>query len=526
LRSVPFEAVKEVTVRYDLSSTRTVSVPYYRRHYAMEVSAAYVDFAPFGSFGSNPDKGPKYLRSVIATSPDFDRWTRDVGGGMFETADKVHQNLTASQRGMQYAAASSGRILCASCMQQGTVKPGWKFCFDLQGCGAPLDEDAADGLIAVTSDPKTLEWVERLRGSSAPKQQAEQPHGSSAPKSAKVQKNREKVKFYAAVGQAERQHESLQKKARHQHWLNPFTQAQAEEKEFQPGPLPRQFVAMLSGLVADDMVADLSETQKQERPAQLLKRAQDIIEHGFESHQECYWNCARYRIRCDQTGGRGQCIGPDYVVWVTDSVHGYPSTLYRFDDIATDFRRKPFPQHLIDIVEYNKDPAAAKRQNPAKRTGSTAAIGTAKFYKKEAERIAANSDIAAVRMSVDALATAGTREPRQPQTPPPQPTEAKFPRYAEPEVAARLPASQQGATSSETVQPGTGWESSGWATSGWRDFTTEDPFWASWNRNVSASSGSASASAGSLAAAPKAAPKPKAPMPDKPGPRASWWERK
>ena len=60
----------------------------------------------------------------------------------------------------------------------------------------------------------------------------------------------------------------------------------------------------------------------------LCDRADLIQEFKFRSHEDCYWQCGEYRIRCDQAGGKDGCIGPKFYVKLKDTVNDLPAQVY------------------------------------------------------------------------------------------------------------------------------------------------------------------------------------------------------
>ena len=85
----------------------------------------------------------------------------------------------------------------------------------------------------------------------------------------------------------------------------------------------------------------------------LSERAEIISKYEFGSHEQCYWGCGEYRIICEKSGGKGECVGPKFFVKFTDPTNTVPPGVHAFDVIATADYTVAFPLHLERIRKHN-----------------------------------------------------------------------------------------------------------------------------------------------------------------------------
>ena len=163
----------------------------------------------------------------------------------------------------------------------------------------------------------------------------------------------------------------------------------------------------------------------------LCERAELILKFGFPSHEQCYWNCGEYRVRCDQAGGKDTCIGPKFFVEIVDTTNNLgdgEAGVYAFDVLATDNYKIAFPQHLYRIRDRNaiaeqekKEASSRKRASstwpkeaakssrvasrqlvdgaaaPTEQALKRAGVHTAKQYRESTQRVKDASSMNAVR---------------------------------------------------------------------------------------------------------------------------------
>jgi hypothetical protein len=115
------------------------------------------------------------------------------------------------------------------------------------------------------------------------------------------------------------------------------------------GPIKRQF----RHLVDSESSVPEPDLSKRVTTKALSERAELIIKHKFESHEQCYWGCGEYRIACEQSGGKGECVGPKFFVKFTDPTNTVPAGVHAFDVIATANYTVAFPLHLERIRKHN-----------------------------------------------------------------------------------------------------------------------------------------------------------------------------
>ena len=321
LHCIPNSCFREVTVKH-VSPLRVCSETLFRRHAWMEQN---IDtYAPFG-LPWREDGGPTYLKRV------WQRCNRFVGDEIEMHIDGRHQNMSKSKKEEHYAAVKEGKFDCYACNEQ--VRLGWDVCFD---CKAPLTEHTVEQqkLVADTYQEflrlETLLTGERV-----------------ASRSTKSQRNLNRADF------ERKHHETLAENAK----------AVGENRIVHNGPIKDQFRHLIDAEISEPK----PDLKKRVTTKALSERAETVHKHQFESHEQCYWECGEYRVRCDQTGSRGESVGPKFFVNFDDPTGCVPSGVHAFDVIATANHTVAFPQHLNRIRDHNAAAEKDKLETSLKR---------------------------------------------------------------------------------------------------------------------------------------------------------------
>ena len=120
------------------------------------------------------------------------------------------------------------------------------------------------------------------------------------------------------------------------------------------GPIKDQFRHLIDAEISEPK----PDLKKRVTTKALSERAETVNKHQFGSHEQCYWECGEYRIRCEQSGSKGECVGPKFFVNFDDPTDCVPRGVHAFDVIATANHTVAFPQHLDRIRDHN---AAAEK---------------------------------------------------------------------------------------------------------------------------------------------------------------------
>ena len=321
LHCLPNTCFRELAVKH-VSPVRECNVTLFRRHPWMDRNLE--EYAQF-DLPAREDGGPTYLRRV------WQRCNRFMSDDIKMHIDGRHQDISKEKKEAHYVAVKEGCFECYACNKE--ARPGWDACYN---CKAPLTEHTAEQqkLVADTYIEflrlETLLTGERV-----------------ASRSSKSQKNHDRSKF------------------ERDHWEASINNAKAvgADRAVHNGPIKHQFRHLIDSEISE-LKPDL---KKKVTTKALSERAEIISKHGFGSHEQCYWGCGEYRIRCEQSGGKGECVGPKFFVKFTDPTGCVPSGVHTFDVIATANYTVAFPLHLNRIRDFNAATEKSKLETSHKR---------------------------------------------------------------------------------------------------------------------------------------------------------------
>jgi hypothetical protein len=292
--------------------------------------------------------------------------------------------MPKDKREAHYRAVKDGKFNCYEC--NALLYSGWQICYE---CIAPLTESTVEQRqLAADSHKERLRLESLLTG------------GTVENRSAKSQTNVERANFERTVDKKVKENAEAQAKARLSNWEGSEPYQEVEERKVHNGPIRRQFQHLVPTVGFE--AKPLPDLDKRMGAKALCERAELIRKFKFESHEQCYWNCGKYRVRCDQTRGKDMCIGPKFFVEFVDTINNNEKAeVYAFDALATDNHRIAFPEHLYHIRERNEVAEKEKLDaNSRKRAGST--------WPKEAAK---SSRLASRQPVNDAVASSRSTEP-------------------------------------------------------------------------------------------------------------------
>ena len=307
LHCLPNTCFKEITVKH-VSPVRECEETLFKRHPWMERKLE--EYAQF-DLPVREDGGPTYLRRVWYGC----NWFSEDDIKMH--VDGTHQDISKEKKEAHYVAVTEGCFNCYVCSHE--ARPGWEACYD---CKAPLTEHTAEQQKLVADTYLEFVRLERLLTG-----------GRVSSRGSRSQKNLERANF------------------ERDYWAASTNNAKAVRagRAVHDGPIKRQFRHLVDSEISEPE-PDLS---KRVTTKALSERAELIIKHEFKSHEQCYWGCGEYRIVCEQSGGKGECVGPKFFVKFTDPTNTVPSGVHAFDVIATANYTVAFPLHLERIRKHN-----------------------------------------------------------------------------------------------------------------------------------------------------------------------------
>ena len=215
-------------------------------------------------------------------------------------------------------------------------------------------------------------------------------------RSAKSQLNADRANFERTFENRVKENAKALAEARKSNW-----DGDDEDRIVHNGPIKHQF----RHLIGMEYVVPRPDLEKRMNAKTLCERAEQILKYGFPSHEQCYWNCGEYRVRCDQTGGKDACIGPKLFVEIVDTTNNLgdgEAGVYAFDVLATDNHRIAFPQHLYRIRDRNAIAEQEKKE-----------AGSRKRASSTRPKEAAKSSRVASRQLVDGAAAPAEQNPRR-----------------------------------------------------------------------------------------------------------------
>ena len=150
-----------------------------------------------------------------------------------------------------------------------------------------------------------------------------------------------------------------------EHWEASIKNAKAVGADLavHDGPIKHQFRHLIDSEISEPK----PDLKKKVTTKALSERAEIVSKHEFASHEQCYWECGEYRIRCEQSGGKGECVGPKFFVKFNDPTGCVPSGVHTFDVIATANYTVAFPLHLNRIRDFNAAAEKSKLETSHKR---------------------------------------------------------------------------------------------------------------------------------------------------------------
>jgi len=325
LPCLPNTCFKEITVKH-VSPVRECEETLFKRHPWMDRNLE--EYAQF-DLPVREDAGPTYLRRVWRGCNRFfeDEVTMLIDG--------THQDISQEKKEAHYVAVKEGCFNCYACGHE--ARPGWDACYD---CKAPLTEHTAEQQKLVADTYMEFVRLELLLTG-----------GRVSSRGSRAHKNLERAKF------------------ERDHWDASTNNAKAvkADRAVHDGPIKHQFRHLIDSEIYEPK-PDLS---KKITTKALGERAEIISKHRFGSHEQCYWGCGEYRIICEKSGGKGECVGPKFFVKFTDPTNTVPPGVHAFDVIATADYTVAFPLHLERIRKHNVAVEKSKSETSHKRAADS-----------------------------------------------------------------------------------------------------------------------------------------------------------
>ena len=364
LHSLSNVCFKGVTVKH-VTPARTSLINYFDRTKWMESNCPV--YGPFDLVDERKGSGPTYLQAVLLRHPQYKLDDPEMDGG------GTHQQYSAFRKTEHYASVVKGELSCYVCEMP--IEIGWHVCWRCQS-KTPLTETAAeDMMLAALTDEERLKYKMLLTGN---REIAERQKTKMSNRRGTV--NTVRHKFELTAAERARAFDEAQAQARKANYERQGPYREVEQRAVNSGPIWSQLACLMDGPVAS--VAQEADIGRKYTVADLCARAGDILRLGFKSHEDCYWGDGAYRIKCDVSGGKSECIGPKFHVYVVDAVKPCLGAIYTFDSIATNFNRFPFPDYLYQIRDAAKNKQGVSKGADPVEDGDEAGGGSTSMAPK------------------------------------------------------------------------------------------------------------------------------------------------